>query len=121
CIISTTPTENKAIISAISVTAPTNINIMPINLAMILKKNKMISAMVSKKFFEEDFIELLVFFAAPETELETFLAASETLSATVSKPSFIFFSMLLMFTGSPVIIIFSAVVVAAGTKIQNNI
>src|SRR5690606_17607275 len=119
--IPTTPKEINEMIKPTRVAAPTTINRTPISFAMILKINRMMSANVSKKFLELDFMELLPFFAAPETVLETFLAASETLSATLSKLSLIFFSMLLMLTGSPVIIIFSAVVLAAGTKIQKRI
>jgi len=37
-------------------------------------------------------------------------------SETESMPPLIFFSMLLMFTGSPVLVSFSAVVLASGTK-----
>src|SRR5690606_16096537 len=121
CKTSATPTENQAITNAMMVNEPIKISGIPINLANTLKKNMIMSANVSKKFFEVDFMVLPPFLAAPETDFDTFLAASDTLSATFSKPSLIFFSMLLMLTGSPVIIIFSAVVVAAGTKIQNRI
>ena len=91
CKTSATPTENNPSIKAIIDNEPIKINSTPINFANTLKKNIIISAMVSKKFLEEDFMVLLLFFAAPETDLETFFAATETLSATFSKPSFIFF------------------------------
>ena len=43
-----------------------------------------------------------------------------TFSLTLSNPSRIFFSMLLIFTASPVMVSFSAVVLASGTKIQSK-
>ena len=123
---SATPNENRPIINPIKAAAPIIISITPMNFAKTLKKNIITSPIVSKKVLEDDFIELAlfftsIFFAALETESDTFFATSPTVSVTVSNPSLIFFSMLLILTGSPVIIIFSAVVFASGTKTQSKI
>jgi len=116
----TMPTLNSEIIKPIKALAPTMIRMTPTNLANTVKKNMMTSPMVSKNVFELDFIFFPLFFAAPETDSDTFLATSPTVSETLSNPSLIFFSMLLMFTGSPVMVNLSAVVFASGTKTQNR-
>ena len=113
-IISVTPTVRKPIINPINVEAPTRIKIIPMNFAKIFRKNITMSPMASKNDFELDFILLLCL------DTSMFFTVSETVWVTFSKPSLIFFSMLLMFTGSPVMVSLSAVVTASGTKIQKS-
>ena len=137
CMALVTPTVKNPTSSDNNVAIPTIIIITPKNLANILKKNIKISLSVSKKL--RDF----VFKRLPCFSKSTPLTASEILSATFSKPSFIlspcflkstffsfsetvsipsliFFSILLIFTASPVIVSFSAVVPASGTRAQKT-
>ena len=100
----------------------------PINLPITLKIVRIILPSVSNKSCNP-----LFFFVFPEKVLLTLLekslapslifsealfAKSDTFSETLLNSSRIFFSILSMFTGSPSICNFSAVVLASGNKIQ---
>ena len=115
------PIENNPMMNDINTVDDTRMIITPINLPKTLKIDVIILPNVSRKSWKPDLALGLYFFSAFENLSETFFAPSLIFSFTELNSSLIFFSILLIFTGSPSICNFSAVVLASGNNTHRMI